>query len=129
MFLYLDTGAAGKVFRTKVDGSVADAVDKIKFARDWRNRRLAHRELPPLDGKPPKPLAKASRKHVEDALGSIRAAMNHVESHYEKSTTGYEYAIEPSGSVSALVHYLERGLQSQRREDRERKWHKDDTES
>ena len=28
----------------------AEAKNATEFARDWRNRRLAHKELPPLDG-------------------------------------------------------------------------------
>lgn len=99
-------------------GSLIDAAEyKTKFARDWRNRRLAHRELPPLDGQMAQPLATASRQHVEDALAPIRDVMNRIESHYENSTTGYQLTIEPLTGVRSLLFYLEKGLDAQKSED------------
>ena len=88
---------------------VATAVEKTGFARDWRNRRLAHTALPPMPGEVAKPLATASRQHVEDALSALRAVMNCVESHYLGCPVSYEHAIEPLGGAASLLACLKRG--------------------
>lgn len=103
--------------RACVKSLVDDAVEKTKFARDWRNRRLAHKELPAPPGQQPKPLAHASRQCVEAALTSIREAMHCVELHYQKSSTVYERCVEGSGGIESLLFYLRKGVDSQRRED------------
>ena len=52
---------------------LVDAADqKTQFARDWRNRRLAHTELPALFGEIHRPLENSSREHVEKALAAFR---------------------------------------------------------
>src|SRR5262249_36780520 len=53
---------------SQVKPLVDRAVQRTKFARDWRNRRLAHKELPPPAGQPAQALAPASRQDVEGAL-------------------------------------------------------------
>lgn len=60
--------------RGEVEALVDLCQQRTAFARDWRNRRLAHTELPPLNGAKTTALAAASRQHVEDALNAIRAA-------------------------------------------------------
>jgi len=92
-----------------------DACDKTKFARDWRNRRLAHKELPPLDGSPSAPLATATRQHVDEALLAITSAVNCVEHHYLKCPVLYHYVIEGLGGVEALLHHLRKSARSKRR--------------
>jgi len=97
--------------------SLADDVTlTTKFARDWRNRRLAHHELPPQAGQSSKPLAHASRQNVEDALAALRAIMNAVSQHYLNSTTGYEYSIEALGGIAALVSRVRLGVEAHRAE-------------
>jgi hypothetical protein len=86
-----------------VEQTVADAA----FARDWRNRRLAHRELKIGTGEAARPLAPASRERLEKALKAIRDAMNAVELHYRDSTVMYEGVIQARGGVDALVSVLE----------------------
>src|ERR1022692_4592362 len=50
---------------------VDDAEQKTRFAREWRNRRLAHHELPEFQGQVAAPLPAAGRQDVEDALAAI----------------------------------------------------------
>lgn len=104
--------------RERVACAIGDAKDKSDFARDWRNRRLAHKELPPLDGTPPTPLAQARRRDVEGALAAIREVMNLIERQFEGGTVGYEYAIGSVDGVNSLLFYLKKGLEAQRCEDR-----------
>jgi hypothetical protein len=94
-----------------------DAVnDKIKFARDWRNRRYAHSDLGLAKDKTATPLEPASRKDVIDALDTIVSVMNEVEYHYMKCTTLYSEA-KNHQNVVALLSVLDDGF----RFDKERK--------
>jgi hypothetical protein len=100
---------------------VKEAEQKTDFARDWRNRRLAHHDLPALQGHgPAAPLATASRQHVEDALAVISKAMNHIQRHYLKNSVQYEASIEALGGVESLVARLTKGIELEKAE-RERK--------
>jgi len=99
----------------KVQSLVEIAQQKTAFARDWRNRRLAHKELPPTSQEPVS-LALASRRHVEEALAAIRDAMNCIENHYENSPVRYEDVIEPLGGAASLLSCLRKGVDVPRRE-------------
>jgi hypothetical protein len=88
------------------------AVDKTGFARDWRNRRLAHSDLALALNPAVQPLATSSRHDVEDALAALRAVMNCVESHYVGCPVSYEHAIEPLGGATSLLAYLQRGREA-----------------
>lgn len=90
---------------------VNDAVQKTMFARDWRNRRLAHKELS-LD----QPLASASVDHVEDALAAIRMLMNRFEQPYLNKTVSYEEPIPALGGVKSFIAVLRKGVEARRAE-------------
>jgi hypothetical protein len=98
-------------FRTNLNALVDDAVDKTTFARDWRNRRLAHTEL-----NRSQPLASASRKHVEDAMAAIRLVLNQLEQHYLNKTVSYEHTIPDLGGVASLIRVLRKGVEARRAE-------------
>jgi hypothetical protein len=98
---------------------VEKAVDATAFARDWRNRRLAHRDLMLALDRPTEPLAAASRAHVKDALSALGEVLNFLSDHYLQSTTAFEFAAEPTaGGASTLLYYLRAGknAEHQRRE-------------
>jgi hypothetical protein len=103
--------------RAEVEALTREAKKKSDFARDWRNRHLAHKALPPLDGSSSTPLATASRQHVEEALEAIRIVMNRIESHYENGTVAYEHCLESPQGVASLLYFIEKGLAAQKRED------------
>jgi len=96
--------------KLRVDKLVEQAKQRSDFARDRRNRWIAHRDLLTARNQSPQPLAKASRDAVEQAMAAIRDVMNEVESHYEKARVAYEHSIEPLGGAAALVARLERSL-------------------
>jgi hypothetical protein len=98
---------------------VEKAVDATAFARDWRNRRLAHRDLMLALNRPTEPLAAASRTRVNSALSALGEVLNFLSDHYLKSTTAFEFAAEPTaGGASTLLYYLRVGknAEHQRRE-------------
>lgn len=68
---------------------VNDAHIKIKFARDWRNRRIAHADLVHMLDKQATPLAPASRQHVREALSSIVDTLTAVEMHFTGNGLGF----------------------------------------
>ena len=83
------------------------ARDAADFARDWRNRHLAHRDLALAVSDRAKPLSRASRENVGRALAGARAVLNKIESHYWQSKTAFEEAIPPSGDAESLAHFLQ----------------------
>ena len=62
----------------EVEDLVNKAVDKARFARDWRNRRISHSAWN-IAIKPVKPLAAASLQQVQDALDAVHAVLNAIE--------------------------------------------------
>ena len=96
--------------KTKVDKLVSLAQSKAQFARDWRNRHLAHRDLEKSKNPAAKPLAAASRASVEEVLKAIAAALNAVQEHFEDSATAYHDSVVSPGGAVSLLRVLERGL-------------------
>lgn len=102
-------------FREEVKGMLTEVKGKTNFAREWRNRRLAHREFPVLataDLESPTP---GNRQDVETALASIRTLLNRIALHFMKSSVLYEHSIEDLGGVPALLNCLEKGVDAKRR--------------
>jgi hypothetical protein len=93
--------------------------ERTKFARDWRNRLLAHRDLDIALERPAKPLEAVSRKNVEDALASIGVLLNEVDALYTNSETSYDVMCL-WGGVDDLLSLLGDGLRLQ--EEREKQW-------
>jgi hypothetical protein len=87
------------------------AVQASEFCRDWRNRRIAHRDLK-LAIKADIPLKPASRKKVREALSSIAEVLNVVTQHYTRSTTAFDIGGDSGGAVS-LLYVIEDGLKTQ----------------
>jgi hypothetical protein len=92
---------------------VTEALAKSAFARDWRNRYLAHRDKALALGKA-QPLAPASRKAARDALDALAAVLNAVEDHFSGSTTHYGMELTPPGGALNLLYCLDDGVRVQR---------------
>jgi hypothetical protein len=93
---------------------VAELIDKAiiatAFARDWRNRVIAHRDLSlALEGGVAAPLQPASRSDVKTAMERLADVMNKVQAHYMKSETAYHAASRHNGALN-LLHLLGEGL-------------------
>jgi len=99
----------------KLEGMLKQAKDKTAFAREWRNRRLAHREFPVAITADLESLSPGSRHDVEEALAAIRGSMNCIALHYLNSSTLYEHSIEELGGVDTLLRCLEKGVVEKRR--------------
>jgi hypothetical protein len=92
-------------FRETVQQHLDDVTNKTKFARDWRNRHIGHRELSLALQDSAKPLEPASRQAVSEAIAAVAILLNAVESHYCQSEVAYKYST-PFGNAEALLHSL-----------------------
>jgi hypothetical protein len=92
---------------------VNEAKIRCKFAVDWRHRHIAHRDLGLILGSgAAKPLAPASRAHVEHALVSVRHTMTPAYRHYMRMPDpGFERFTPPGDDADALQHFLRVGLE------------------
>jgi hypothetical protein len=89
---------------------IDEAKKAADFARDWRNRRLAHLDLNLSLSEAAKPLSPASRKRVEDSLAAIAQILNCIESRYCHSTTMYESCLPSPGDALSLLAVLRDGV-------------------
>ena len=75
---------------------VQAAVDAAAFARDWRNRRIGHRDLEHSLDRQARPLEKASLQSVDAALATIHRTLATI-ARYEHA----QLSRQPSGSNAA----------------------------
>jgi hypothetical protein len=100
---------------------VAKAIYEADFARDWRNRRLAHRDLQLALKRPATPLKSGSRLAVKTVIATFGEVLNAVSSNYMDSTTYWDFHGASGGALS-LLYVLDDGLTAERaRRDRLRK--------
>jgi hypothetical protein len=97
----------------EVGALVNSALAACGFARDWRNRRLAHRDLALALASAKDPLPGISRADIEAAMLSIRTLLNRLSGHYIDSEVLYQLLITNGGGADSLVYYLQQGLRSQ----------------
>lgn len=96
----------------KVQQEADAAKDAASFARDWRHRRIAHRSLEHVLNPEIKPLARASRADIENALAALRQVMNSVSVHYEGYHHDFEGIITAFTGAKSLLYYLSIGLEA-----------------
>jgi hypothetical protein len=102
--LIADSNVSQQVFNL-----VDNAVGKAAFARDWRNRRVAHRDLAHALDPHVMPLAPASRLAVEEALESLREVLNGINRPLRDTTFLFDFD-DPIGGAETLLHVLRDGL-------------------
>ncbi len=105
------------------------AVQATEFARDWRNRHIAHNDWLLAMNPGARPLASASHAQVRYAIDAITAVLQKVGEHYTKSTLAFGPGIADPGNAEELLYVLRDGVRAVRaREQRiaEGKWLEDD---
>lgn len=102
---------------SRIDLLVQDVMNKAAFCRDWRNREIAHNDLPHSLDNSVAPLAPASRLKVREVLNAIAAVLNAVADHYHKSETLFDSLIDSRGGDS-LIWYLRKGIEKREEERR-----------
>jgi hypothetical protein len=86
-------GVKNADLKGKVERLLAEAKSKCQFARELRNRRLAHSDLLAKLQAPTASLPDATKGQVEEALAALRAIMNAVEAYFEDNTVLYEQVL------------------------------------
>jgi hypothetical protein len=74
------------------------ALDDAAFAREHRNKRIAHQDHGYATNQAANPLNGISRERVESMLASIGKVMNRLNLHFNDGTTFYEDFIDQSGA-------------------------------
>lgn len=88
------------------------AVEASAFCRDWRNRRIAHRDLNLALENGAIPLSPASREKVKLALNAIVDVLNAVTQPYMDSTNFFDVGGHAGGAVS-LIYVIDDGLRAE----------------
>ena len=96
----------------KVDKLIGEAISKADFCRDWRNRRIAHRDLKLAIEDGISPLMPANRAKVKEALKSISDVLNALSHHYLQSTTMFDISGGEIGGAISLLHIVRDGLEA-----------------
>jgi hypothetical protein len=95
--------------KADVTALVEQAIKSTDFARDWRNRQIAHKDLKLVLSQPTTQLKDASRAQVNAALEAFQAALNGVAHHYLRSETRFDLFARRSGALS-LLYLMDTGL-------------------
>lgn len=98
---------------------IGQAVADAAFAREWRNRVIAHRDLSlALQDGAAEALKSTPRSNVDAVLASLAAVMNAVQKHYLDRGTAFDAASRHNGALT-LLYLLGDGLRAKsQREDR-----------
>jgi len=96
-----------KELETRID----KARTASQFCRDWRNRRLAHRDLDIAIGAAAIQLPPASREEVKKALQALVDIMDSVSTHYFESSTKFDMGGN-FGGAELLLQRIDDGLRA-----------------
>lgn len=101
--------------RARVQATLDGALQSADFARQYRNKHLAHQDLDYALGHA-EPLNQGSRQQVEDVLALFADALNHINSHYCDTTLMYR-EFRPLGGAGSILSRLAlaRDVESKRR--------------
>lgn len=94
--------------RDEVSSLINKAKASAAFAVEWRNRRLAHRDLDLSLKRNQLALAPATRAQVEESLSAIRAVLNRIETKICNAATVYDSPTH--GDAEALLYVIRDGL-------------------
>lgn len=100
---------ATKPIHGEIIGLAKKAHDVAAFCRDWRNRRLAHRDFYLAIGDDVKPLAPASREKVRVAMSCLVKFLNIISRHYQNSEIFFE-ASEAEADAENILCVIDDGL-------------------
>ena len=110
--LRLPEAVTDSELRRQINDQVDVVQERTKSVRDWRNKRLAHRDLrlalkvPSVD-----PLPDVTLENVEKALESVRQTLNLLSRKYTGGVTAFDMFVTP-GDADALVSYLSLGFET-----------------
>lgn len=87
---------------------------KVGFARDWRNRRIAHTDLALALGQGAQPLEAASRQNVGEALEAIAAVLNRLQVAFLNTyPIPFDQVRGGAGNAESLLYVIRDGLEAE----------------
>jgi hypothetical protein len=119
-FLSLEGLILDQTLKTRVKAATDQIVKNCKFAREYRNRLLAHSDLMTRRSTHPTPLPNVDKVMVEDALAAIRDLHGLLGQHYGNPHVLLSGGSNPWGARS-LLHYVERGVRATKEEQERRR--------
>lgn len=93
--------------RAEAQDLCTKAVATAEFAREHRNKRIAHQDHNYLSNRKSNPLNGISRAAVESMLAALRDVLNHLDNRFRDNTVLYERFIDDSGA-RLLIQKLSR---------------------
>ncbi len=99
-------------FQKEIAGLVEAALNSTGFAKDWRNRRLAHTDLKLAIQQVAEPLAPASRKNATDAINAVSRVIQRLSEYYLKSDLVFDVITSGDDAVS-LLYVIRDGLKAE----------------
>jgi hypothetical protein len=102
-------------FRNEMRELVEEAVKATAFARDWRNRHIAHQDLALATEEGAKPLAPASRAELETAVRAIAHIVQRIHEFRFKSDLRLDRVISGPNTGVSLLFVIRDGLEAEER--------------
>jgi hypothetical protein len=106
---------ADEALRSTVTSLVQRAIEASSFAKQWRDKRLAHLDFAEATRESTTLLPPVSRQNVEDALLAIREVMNAVYGHYFDTSVGFEHFLAVH-DAELLVYHLRVAARAEQQE-------------
>ena len=97
--------------RPKINTQLASVLQATKFARDWRNRHVAHRDLRLALREGATPLPEVSRRDIRLGIEAITDLMNTLEDHYMNGAVAYTL-VDVMGDADTLLYFVQKGFRS-----------------
>lgn len=95
--------------RQNVEIKIQAALANCAFARDWRNRRIAHSDLELKVSDNALPLEFASRQCVNQALASLSDVLNAIAAEYLDTTSFFDTL---NGDALSFLYVIDDGLRA-----------------
>lgn len=84
--------------RVELEVLIDQAITAATFAREHRNKRIAHQDHDYASDRDAYPLSGISRQKVEEMLEAIRNVLNRLDQHFRDTTVIYEDFIDVDGA-------------------------------
>lgn len=98
-------------FKKKIAVLIDEIIAHTKFAKQWRNKRIAHLDLKlALDNGAAEELEGGSRQQVKESLELMAKLMNTVAQHHHVAPTAFHMA-NRNGAIG-LIYLLDEGLRA-----------------
>jgi hypothetical protein len=97
--------------KAQVEGLCRKASNEVEFARDWRNRYIAHRDLKLAMSDSATPLPAVELKQINNVLALYEAILNVISLHYQDTESKFGLASRHGGAVE-LIYLLDDGLKA-----------------